>query len=430
MFNKSKKSWFEITESTGISESEKAPIENAKSFDELVLSIESMNQLVIRDDREAALTVWKKSEKADIFGKTLEFPMMDSTDFYELLDKFNSMKPRAAEVSSIELIEETQSEDSPVSETDSVESTKQPDEGSDSEGENPSVHETIDESESETDLASDTQRQLEEKEAEIVALKAQMAERVPVSDSIALTKEPWTNIEEGSADTESTSDSETTEPVDHVDPEGEYKGLGGEHGVMLNPKTKARINIMDLPQSNIHSCGFENASHAKFCSGCGQMIEQEVKTEPVQEMIPIDSEAQESHLDKVDSSLPKDVDIFQVLSLKDGWNVRPEIERSIALKYANMKDGRLREVETRVQDQKEFELEAKRQEFAQETEAIETGYVEKMEVAKQMELQLLEQEQQEEVEKVVNERKSILTQMFNTAMAKLEGKKAPKPAEM
>ena len=91
----SKKVSYEVSENFGLTESEKQGIEANKAFDDFVVTIESINQLLLRDEREAAFNVFKKNEKQTLYGITLELPMPISTNFYALLDKFNSNKPHA-----------------------------------------------------------------------------------------------------------------------------------------------------------------------------------------------------------------------------------------------------------------------------------------------------------------------------------------------
>ena len=97
-FKKNKKPVFVVTESTGLADYEREKIEGCKGFDEFVVTMESLNQLLLRDEREADVTIFFKIGEKEIFGKTLELPQPLSTDFYQLLDKFNSKKPHAPEI--------------------------------------------------------------------------------------------------------------------------------------------------------------------------------------------------------------------------------------------------------------------------------------------------------------------------------------------
>lgn len=67
-FKTSKKVSYEVSDNLGLTDSEKQGIEANKAFDDFVVTIESINQLLLRDEREAAFNVLKKNEKQTLYG--------------------------------------------------------------------------------------------------------------------------------------------------------------------------------------------------------------------------------------------------------------------------------------------------------------------------------------------------------------------------
>lgn len=93
---------FTIPESVGLSEEEKNRIITSPKFDDLVINIESLNFIFLRDEREVQANVYIRTEKEVLYGQTLKFPYPKSTNFTELLEKFNTKKRRAIDVEELE----------------------------------------------------------------------------------------------------------------------------------------------------------------------------------------------------------------------------------------------------------------------------------------------------------------------------------------
>lgn len=109
---------FTLPESVGLSEEEKNRIITSPKFDDFVINIESLNFIFLRDEREVQANVYIRTEKEVLYGQTLKFPYPKSTNFTELLEKFNTKKRRAIDVEELEQQDNVVVEDTKVESTD------------------------------------------------------------------------------------------------------------------------------------------------------------------------------------------------------------------------------------------------------------------------------------------------------------------------
>lgn len=105
---------FTIPESVGLSEEEQNRIITSPKFDDFVINIESLNFIFLRDEREVQANVYIRTEKEVLYGQTLKFPYPKSTNFTELLEKFNTKKRRAIDVEELEQQDDVAVEDTKV----------------------------------------------------------------------------------------------------------------------------------------------------------------------------------------------------------------------------------------------------------------------------------------------------------------------------
>lgn len=105
---------FTLPESVGLSEEEKNRIITSPKFDDFVINIESLNFIFLRDEREVQANVYIRTEKEVLYGQTLKFPYPKSTNFTELLEKFNTKKRRAIDVEELEQQDNVVVEDTKV----------------------------------------------------------------------------------------------------------------------------------------------------------------------------------------------------------------------------------------------------------------------------------------------------------------------------
>lgn len=383
----SKKVSYEVSENFGLTESEKQGIEANKAFDDFVVTIESINQLLLRDEREAAFNVFKKNEKQTLYGITLELPMPISTNFYALLDKFNSNKPHAIDVRPFEI--EIPNKD--IAETEEIEKVPGPVEEN---IQDEVKKEQIDDSKQKPNLSPDAL--IAQKDAEIERLQKQINQSSP-------------------------EDKE----------ESEYKELAKsivESDNLDNTVEKEHINIFDNSSEESSSdsdeeqcsqCGFKNIEGARFCSSCGNNLSV-LKTSIANE-VPLPLEVID---EKVLEELPNE--FSKLLSLKDGWNIRPKIEHEVALEFEMKKEGILKKVQEKVETQKEEAIETERIKFEEKESEISSEYAEKLTTEKNNAIIQMEQDKNAEIEKRIDLRRQYLKQWYNNGLAQLDGKQPMK----
>lgn len=367
---------FEVRASFGFLEEEKARIETSKTFDDFVVNIESLNQLILRDEREVSFSVYKKSSTQDLYGKTLNLPLPASTDFYDLLDKFNTSKPRAAEVTPLKQIESSIPSTPPVMEKEEISSSP--------------VHEVS------SEPLKDNQQLLAVKE-EIEALKAQLKTQnsIPIAQNVENENAP--KVEQLLTSRE--SDSETI----------------SENNVETLPQEDTRDEEKEMLGNRCSFCGQSLSGEAKFCSACGRSVD-DTQSEPIIEQTEFET------LDELVEEEHYPMDMSQLFSFKDGWNVRPKIEKEVALEFEMKKEERLQKVEQLIERAKQSELDARRKSFEEQAASIEADYKQKLAQEKTQALIQLDDEAKTEVEKRVDVRRQYLTRWYKQGLEQLNGK--------
>lgn len=374
----SKKVSYEVADNLGLQEEEKQGIEVNKDFEDFVVTIESINQLLLRDEREAAFNVFKKNEKQTLYGLTLELPLPVSTDFYALLEKFKSTKPHAIDIRpfDIEYPKENNSEKVEVVVEENLEAVQ-----------NVPIEDTLE------DGVSSPEALIAEKEAEIERLRKQISQSD--QDDKAEEKE----YEELSKSIVNPTLSTSTENQDHIN-------IFDESSEELSSDEK---------EGQCSQCGFENVEGARFCSSCGNNLSGLETT--VAKEIPLPLEVLD---EKVLEELPSE--FSKLFSLKEGWNIRPKIEHEVALEFEMKKDGILKKVQEKVETQKKKVIEQERQKFEEKETKISSEYAEKLTTEKKNAIIQMEQDKKDEIEKRIDLRRQYLNQWYRSGLAQLDGK--------
>lgn len=380
----SKKVSYEVSENFGLTESEKQGIEANKAFDDFVVTIESINQLLLRDEREAAFNVFKKNEKQTFYGITLELPMPISTNFYALLDKFNSNKPHAIDVRPFEI--EIPNKD--IAETEEIEKVPGPVEEN---IQDEVKKEQIDDSKQKPNLSPDAL--IAQKDAEIERLRNQ------INQSSAEDKEEESEYKELAKSIVKTDSSDNIVEKEHIN--------------IFD--TTSEEPSSDSDEEKCSQCGFKNIEGARFCSSCGNSLS-EFKTTAAKE-VPLPLEVID---EKVLEELPNE--FSKLFSLKEGWNIRPKIEHEVALEFEMKKDGILKKVQEEVETQKKEAIEQERQKFEEKETKISSEYAEKLNTEKNNAIIQMEQDKKDEIEKRIDLRRQYLNQWYRSGLAQLDGK--------
>ncbi|MQQ80501.1 hypothetical protein GFV15_05975 [Lactococcus lactis] len=383
----SKKVSYEVSENFGLTESEKQGIEANKAFDDFVVTIESINQLLLRDEREAAFNVFKKNEKQTLYGITLELPMPISTNFYALLDKFNSNKPHAIDVRPFEI--EIPNKD--IAETEEIEKAPGPVEEN---IQDEVKKEQIDDSKQKPNLSPDAL--IAQKDAEIERLQKQINQSSPEDKEESEYKELAKSIVKF-------DNSDNTVEKEHIN-------------IFDNSSEESSS---DSDEEQCSQCGFKNIEGARFCSSCGNNLSV-LKTSIANE-VPLPLEVID---EKVLEELPNE--FSKLLSLKDGWNIRPKIEHEVALEFEMKKEGILKKVQEKVETQKEEAIETERIKFEEKESEISSEYAEKLTTEKNNAIIQMEQDKNAEIEKRIDLRRQYLKQWYNNGLAQLDGKQPMK----
>lgn len=386
-FKSSKKVSYEVSDNLGLTDNEKQGIEANKAFDDFVVTIESINQLLLRDEREAAFNVLKKNEKQTLYGITLELPMPISTNFYALLDKFNSNKPHAIDVRPFEL--ENPNED--IAENEEVEKVPDPAEQN---IQDEVQKEQIDDSQQESSASPDDL--IAKKDAEIERLRKQ------INQSSAEDKEESENKELEKSIVEFDNSDNTVEK-EHIN-------------IFDNSSEESRS---DSDEEQCSQCGFKNIEGSRFCSSCGNNLN--VLKTTIANEVPLPLEVID---EKVLEELPNE--FSKLLSLKEGWNIRPKIEHEVALEFEMKKEGILKKVKEKVETQKDEAIETERIKFEEKESKITTEYAEKLTTQKNNAIIQMEQDKNAEIEKRIDLRRQYLKQWYNNGLAQLDGKQPMK----
>jgi len=387
-FKSPKKVSYEVSDNLGLTDSEKQGIETNKAFDDFVVTIESINQLLLRDEREAAFNVLKRNEKQTLYGITLELPMPVSTNFYALLDKFNSNKPHAIDIRPFEV------EISNKEITENEEVKKVPDPAEEN-IQDEVKKEQIDDSQQKQSSTPDAL--IAEKDAEIERLRKQ------INQSSAEDKEEESENKELAKSIVKSDNSDNTVEKEHIN-------------IFDNSSEESSS---DSDEEQCAQCGFKNIEGARFCSSCGNNLS--VLKTPIANEVPLPLEAID---EKVLEELP--MEFSKLLSLKDGWNIRPKIENEVALEFEMKKEGILNKVKETVQKKKEEEIEAERKKFEEKETEINSEYAKKLTNEKNQAIRKMEQDKNDEVEKRIDLRRQYLKQWYNNGLSQLDGKKPMK----
>ena len=386
-FKSSKKVSYEVSDNLGLTDSEKQGIEANKAFDDFVVTIESINQLLLRDEREAAFNVFKKNEKQTLYGITLELPMPISTNFYALLDKFNSNKPHAIDVRPFEL--EIPNKD--IADTEEIEKVPGPVEEN---IQDEVKKEQIEDSKQKPNLSPDAL--IAQKDAEIERLQKQINQSSPEDKEESEYKELAKSIVKS-------DNSDNTVEKEHINIFDNY----------------SEESSSDSDEEQCSQCGFKNIEGARFCSSCGNNLSV-LKTSIANE-VPLPLEVID---EKVLKELPNE--FSKLLSLKDGWNIRPKIEHEVALEFEMKKEGILKKVKEKVETQKEEAIETERIKFEEKESEITSEYAEKLTTEKNNAIIQMEQDKNAEIEKRIDLRRQYLNQWYRSGLAQLDGKQPMK----
>lgn len=351
---------FTIPESVGLSEEEKNRIITSPKFDDFVINIESLNFVFLRDEREVQANVYIKTEKEVLYGQTLKFPYPKSTNFYDLLEKFNTKKRRAIDVEELEQQEKG-----------AITASEIPNKQS------PYNHPSIIVTPHLKSDKSDVKEELKDK----------------VSEKMA-----YDTIAEAFGDSEQGDDKAVQEePLSEIEEE----------------------EVSELKECE--TCGFENDSTAKFCSECGANLVnieqnqnmgqgmskavqkealQAVSEETEQETVIVDTKSEyQSHSD----------DMHQLLKVKDGLKDRAQIEKDVALEFESRKAEAIKAADEKVQQEKQKEL-----------EELERTFNEKQELARTEALETLSIDEKAEVDSRVEAMKNYLKRVYEAGLRSIE----------
>lgn len=314
---------FTIPESVGLSEEEKNRIITSPKFDDFVINIESLNFIFLRDEREVQANVYIRTEKEVLYGQTLKFPYPKSTNFSELLEKFNTKKRRAIDV------EELEQQDNVVVEDTKVESKDET-----------FIHPSVVEKTSETiDEGSSSNSTLDEAKVSTEELEEAFGNE-EIVEEVEVQEENEEDVEEE--------------------------------------------QMTELKECE--NCGFENDINAKFCSECGANllnIEQDTSKTDHEEVFQTVSEQAEQgtaivgQTSEYQSSLD---DMQQLLKVKDGLKNRSQIEKDVALEFESKKAAAIKAADDKVEEEKRKELEILNRTFKEKQEVARTNALEVLSV--------------------------------------------------
>ena len=356
---------FIIPESEGLSEEELQRIIGSAKQSDLVVAIESINALCLRDERSAQFNLYIKNEKETLYGQTIKLPYPKSTDFYELLSRFDTKRRRAIDVEELE-----QKEKGAI--TASEIPNKQTPYNHPSIIVTPETHPHL------ISSKSDVNEELKDK----------------VSEKMA-----YDTIAEAFGDSEQADDKAVQEePLSEIEEEEQAPEL-----------------------KECENCGFENESTAKFCSECGANLVNIEQIENVgqgmskavqKEMLQAGSEETEQETLNVD---PKSEyqsssdDMHQLLKVKDGLKDRAQIEKDVALEFESKKAEAIKAADKKIQQEKQKEL-----------EELERTFNEKQELARTEALETLSIDEKAEVDSRVEAMKNYLKRVYEAGLRSIE----------
>lgn len=354
---------FIIPESEGLSEEELQRIVGSTKQSDLVVAIESVNALFLRDERLAQFNLYIKNEKETLYGQTIKLPYPKSTDFYELLSRFDTKRRRAIDVEELE-----QKEKGAI--TASEIPNKQTPYNHPSIIVTPETHPHL------ISSKSDVREELKDKASEKMA---------------------YDTISEAFGDSEQIDDKVAKE----------------------EPLSEIEEEVPELKECE--NCGFENEGTAKFCSECGanlvnieqnQNMGQGMSKAVQKEMLQAVSEETEQETLFVDSKSEyqsSSDDMHQLLKVKDGLKDRAQIEKDVALEFESKKAEAIKAADEKVQQEKQKEL-----------EDLERTFNEKQELARTEALETLSIDEKAEVDSRVEAMKNYLKRVYEAGLRSIE----------
>lgn len=355
---------FTIPESVGLSEEEKNRIITSPKFDDFVINIESLNFVFLRDEREVQANVYIQTEKEVLYGQTLNFPYPKSTNFYDLLEKFNTKKRRAIDV-----------------------------------------------------------EELEQKEKGAITASEIPNKQTPYSNpSIIVTPETHPHLKSNKSDVKEELKDNVSEKMAYDTIAESFGDLEQADDKAVQEEPLSEIEEEQVPElKECENCGFENESTAKFCSECGanlvnieqnQNIGQGMSKAVQKEMLQVVSEETKQETLFVDSKSEYQSfsdDMHQLLKVKDGLKDRAQIEKDVALEFESKKAEAIKAADKKIQQEKKEEL-----------EVLERTFNEKQELARTEALETLSIDEKAEVDSRVEAMKNYLKRVYEAGLRSIE----------
>ncbi|MEY8538153.1 zinc ribbon domain-containing protein [Lactococcus muris] len=355
---------FTVPESIGLAEEEQARIVQSSNFEDFVVNIESLNFIFLRDERVVQFNVYIQTEKETLYGQTLKFPYPKSTNFYELLEKFNTKKRRAIDVEELE-----QKEDMLVLETDS-------------------------ELKQDTFVHSSVVEHMDENVEDDVNKEVDLLGEVKVSQ--AELNDVFGEAEELQADVivEEEEQGERKECLNCGYENAIDAKFCSECGTAFDSKKDSVLlsNDNDI-EKDMHADNKDSLLQAK-------------KEDDIQKSLIVDPQAEYS---------PSTEDMQQLLKVKEGLKNRAQIEKDVALEFESKKAEAIKLADEKVMKEKQEQLEALNRTFS-----------EKQEQARQTALEALSLEEAKEVNNRVAAMKSYLKKVYEAGLRSIEEGFEPK----
>lgn len=351
-----------IPESVGLSEEEIQRIISSTRHSDLVVAVESINALFLRDERSAQFNLYIKNEKETLYGQTIKLPYPKTTDFYELLSRFDTKRRRASDI-----------EEFDIEAPDSI-----------TESEIPFVQ------------SSDTQPPLVQSPSERTEVEDKPSEVYSSHEE----KMAYDTIAEAFGNSEKMEDKTVQEePPSEIEEE----------------------QVSELKECE--NCGFNNDLDAKFCSECGfSFIGKKAAETPSTEtgnsmstatkdlVANVSNTGQEKFVVDPQTNYQTSADdMQQLLKVKDGLKNRAQIEKDVALEFESKKAEAIKAADEKVEEEKRKEL-----------EALNRTFKEKQELARRDALEVLSVDEKNEVNSRVDAMKNYLKQVYETGLRSID----------
>lgn len=351
-----------IPESVGLSEEEIQRIISSTRHSDLVVAVESINALFLRDERSAQFNLYIKNEKETLYGQTIKLPYPKTTDFYELLSRFDTKRRRASDI-----------EEFDIEAPDSI-----------TESEIPFVQ------------SSDTQPPLVQSPSERTEVEDKPSEVYSSHEE----KMAYDTIAEAFGNSEKMEDKTVQEePPSEIEEE----------------------QVSELKECE--NCGFNNDLDAKFCSECGfSFIGKKAAEIPSTEtgnsmstatkdlVANVSNTGQEKFVVDPQTNYQTSADdMQQLLKVKDGLKNRAQIEKDVALEFESKKAEAIKAADEKVEEEKRKEL-----------EALNRTFKEKQELARRDALEVLSVDEKNEVNSRVDAMKNYLKQVYETGLRSID----------